>query len=46
MSTSDELNLAQDRLTSVFVSAARQLKIYIGNIAGFFCTFDRSSVLN
>ena len=27
MSTSDELNLAQDRLASGFVSAARQLKI-------------------
>ena len=27
MSTSDELNLAQDRSTSGFVSAARQLKI-------------------
>ena len=29
MSTSDELNLAQDRLTSGFVSADRQLIIHL-----------------
>ena len=37
MSTSDELNLAQDRLTSEFVTAAWQLKIDIGdNMISYF----------